>query len=178
MSRIGKKPIIVPLDVNLDIKNDKIIVKGKNGSLEQKYDQRLKLNLEKNELIIIRTDEYKTTKAYHGLLRSLIQNMITGVKESFTKVLIAEGIGYKFQVEKTKIILSVGFSHPVEFELPQDIIVKSESPTKILIKGTNKEKVGLFASQIRAIKPPEPYKGKGIMYENEKIIRKVGKTGK
>jgi large subunit ribosomal protein L6 len=104
--------------------------------------------------------------------------MITGVNEKFIKTLIAEGVGYKFQVDKTNLILSVGFSHPVEFGIPADISVKLESPTRILISGIDKEKVGFLASKIRDIRPPEPYKGKGILYDGEKIVRKAGKTGK
>jgi large subunit ribosomal protein L6 len=104
--------------------------------------------------------------------------MITGVNEKFIKTLIAEGVGYKFQVDKTNLILSVGFSHPVEFSIPTDISVKLESPTRILISGIDKEKVGFLASKIRDIRPPEPYKGKGILYDGEKIVRKAGKTGK
>ena len=104
--------------------------------------------------------------------------MVSGVDQKFSKTLIAEGVGYKFQVDKTKLILSVGFSHPVEFEIPSDLSIKAESPTKLVISGIDKEKVGFLAAKIRDMRPPEPYKGKGLLYEGEKILRKAGKTGK
>jgi large subunit ribosomal protein L6 len=134
--------------------------------------------IENNQIVITRTDETKKARAYHGLIRALVQNMVTGVHQQFTKNLIAEGVGYKFQVDKTKLILSVGFSHPVEFEIPSDLSIKAESPTKLVISGIDKEKVGFLAAKIRDMRPPEPYKGKGLLYEGEKILRKAGKTGK
>jgi large subunit ribosomal protein L6 len=111
-------------------------------------------------------------------MRALIQNMVNGVDQPYSKTLIAEGVGYKFQIEKTTLILNIGFTHPVKFLIPSDINVKIESNTKISISGIDKEKVGFFASEVRSIRPPEPYKGKGIFYEGEKIIRKAGKTRK
>lgn len=178
MSRIGKKSINIPKDISVILEDKKIIIKGKNGNLEQIFQDTIDVIKEENQLLITRKDDTKKSKSYHGLTRALIQNMITGISNKFTKILIAEGIGYKFVLEKSKLIVNVGFTHPVEFTIPDDITIKLESPTKALIIGINKEKVGLLASQIRAVRPPEPYKGKGIMYEGEKIIRKVGKTGK
>jgi len=178
MSRIGKKVIDIPQDVKVTLHENKIIVKGKNGILERNYFNVLNVEISENKLAITRQDDTKKVKSYHGLIRALIQNMVIGVNDKFIKTLIAEGVGYKFQVEKTNLILSVGFSHPVEFIIPNDISVKLESPTKILISGIDKEKVGFLASKIRDIRPPEPYKGKGILYDGEKIVRKAGKTGK
>jgi large subunit ribosomal protein L6 len=178
MSRIGKKVIDIPKDVTITLKENKISVKGKHGTLERDYSNVLNVEINENKLAITRQDDTKKVKSYHGLIRALIQNMVIGVNEKFIKTLIAEGVGYKFQVEKTNLILSVGFSHPVEFIIPSDISVKLESPTKILISGIDKEKVGFLASKIRDIRPPEPYKGKGILYDGEKIVRKAGKTGK
>jgi large subunit ribosomal protein L6 len=178
MSRIGKKVIDIPKDVTVTLNANKIIVKGKHGILERDYSNVLNVEINENKLAITRQDDTKKVKSYHGLIRALIQNMITGVNEKFIKTLIAEGVGYKFQVDKTNLILSVGFSHPVEFGIPADISVKLESPTRILISGIDKEKVGFLASKIRDIRPPEPYKGKGILYDGEKIVRKAGKTGK
>ena len=178
MSRIGKKPITIPKDVTIVLENEKILVKGKHGNLEQKYSNILSISIENNQIIITRSDDNQQSKEYHGLIRALIQNMVTGVNKPYSKTLIAEGVGYKFQTEKTNLILNVGFTHPVKFDIPTELEVKLESNTKISILGINKEKVGFFASQIRSIKPPEPYKGKGILYEGEKIIRKAGKTGK
>ena len=178
MSRIGKKVIDIPKDVTVTLNANKIIVKGKHGILERDYSNVLNVEINEDKLAITRQDDTKKVKSYHGLIRALVQNMITGVNEKFIKTLIAEGVGYKFQVDKTNLILSVGFSHPVEFSIPSDISVKLESPTRILISGIDKEKVGFLASKIRDIRPPEPYKGKGILYDGEKIVRKAGKTGK
>lgn len=178
MSRIGKKVIDIPKDVTVTLNENKIVVKGKHGILERDYSNVLNVEIKESQLAITRQDDTKKIKSYHGLVRALIQNMITGVNEKFIKTLIAEGVGYKFQIEKTTLILSVGFSHPVQFNIPEDISVKLESPTRVLISGIDKEKVGFLASKIRDIRPPEPYKGKGILYDGEKIVRKAGKTGK
>lgn len=178
MSRIGKKAIDIPKDVSVTIENETIRVKGKHGNLERELLKNLNFQIENNQIIITRIDDTKKSRELHGLIRALIQNMVKGVSEKFSKTLIAEGVGYKFQVDKTNLILTVGFTHPVEFAIPSDLAVKLESPTKILISGIDKEKVGFLAAQVRDTRPPEPYKGKGILYEGEKIIRKAGKTGK
>jgi large subunit ribosomal protein L6 len=178
MSRIGKKVIEIPKDVSVQLENEKIIVKGKHGSLEREILNNLKLEITDKKLVITRNDDSKQSRSYHGLIRALVQNMVSGVDQKFSKTLIAEGVGYKFQVDKTKLILSVGFSHPVEFEIPSDLSIKAESPTKLVISGIDKEKVGFLAAKIRDMRPPEPYKGKGLLYEGEKILRKAGKTGK
>lgn len=178
MSRIGKKAIEIPKDVSIQLENEKIIVKGKNGNLEKEILSNLKLEIIDSKLVITRNDDSKQSRSYHGLIRALVQNMVTGVDQKFSKTLVAEGVGYKFQIDKTKLILNVGFSHPVEFEIPEDLNIKAESPTKVVISGIDKEKVGFLAAKIRDMRPPEPYKGKGILYEGEKILRKAGKTGK
>lgn len=178
MSRVGKKAIDIPKDVSITINQDKITVKGKNGTLERTLVDLLNYEIKETKIVITRQNETKNCRSLHGLMRALIQNMVTGVDEKFTKTLVAEGVGYKFQVEKAKIILSVGFSHPVEFPIPSDLAIKAESPTKISISGIDKEKVGFLAAKIRDMRPPEPYKGKGILYDGEKVLRKAGKTGK
>ena len=129
-------------------------------------------------LKIICTNETKACRSYHGLIRALVQNMITGVSEKFTKILVAEGIGYKFGIDKNNLILNMGYTHPIEFSIPNDLQIQTESPTRLSISGIDKEKVGFLASKIREVRPPEPYKGKGIRYEGEKILRKAGKSGK
>jgi large subunit ribosomal protein L6 len=178
MSRVGKKAIEIPKTVTVNL-NEKILsVKGKFGSLERTLEEIVHLNIENDKIIITRTNDEKKSREYHGLIRALIQNMITGVNQKFIKVLVAEGVGYKFQVDKTKLILNVGFTHPIEFIIPSDLAIKLESPTKIEISGIDREKVGFLAAKIRDIRPPEPYKGIGILYQGEKIIRKAGKTGK
>ena len=178
MSRIGKKVIDIPKDVSIKIENDKVIIKGKHGSLERTILENLKVEFSEQKLIVTRIDDSKQSRSYHGLIRALLQNMVSGVDQKFSKTLIAEGVGYKFQVDKNQLILSVGFSHPVEFSIPSDLTIKAESPTKLVISGIDKEKVGFMAAKIRDMRPPEPYKGKGLLYEGEKIIRKAGKTGK
>lgn len=178
MSRVGKKVIKIPKDVSVVITDKTVNVKGKHGSLEREFNDLITLNIEDNEPLVKRINDQKKTRSYHGLMRALIQNMVTGVDQLFTKTLIAEGVGYKFQADKAKLVINVGFTHPVEFQIPTDITVKQEGPTKIHISGIDREKVGSLASKIRDMRPPEPYKGKGILYDGEKIIRKAGKTGK
>ena len=178
MSRIGKKIIDIPKEVSITITNEKIIVKGQYGILEQSLLNILNFTLLDNKLSITRINDLKKTREYHGLIRALVQNMVLGVTQKFSKTLIAEGVGYKFQLDNSVLIVNVGFTHPVKFPIPSDLEVKIESPIKISIKGINKEKVGFLAAKIRSIKPPEPYKGKGILYEGEIVRRKAGKTGK
>lgn len=178
MSRIGKKSIKIPETINLSIENQKIYVKGNHGVLEKTFLKSVSFERITNELFINRSNDTKSSRSYHGLASILIQNMIQGVEKKFFKILVAEGVGYKFQVDNNKLMLNMGFTHPIEFLIPLDLTIKLESPTRLSISGIDKEKVGLLASKIRSIRPPEPYKGKGIMYEKEKIIRKAGKTGK
>jgi large subunit ribosomal protein L6 len=178
MSRIGKKIINIPSDVSLTLQKEKIVAKGKHGTLERSFNDFIQIEQEGQTLEVKRLSESKEARSYHGLMRALIQNMITGVNELFTKVLIAEGVGYKFQIDKDSLVLNMGYSHPISFPIPSDLTIKLESPTKIAISGIDKEQVGFLAAKIRGVRPPEPYKGKGIMYEGEKILRKAGKSGK
>jgi large subunit ribosomal protein L6 len=178
MSRIGKKLIDIPQDVSLTITENKILVKGKYGTIEQSLLNLLEFKLEENKLSITRTNDEKKTREYHGLIRALVQNMVIGVTKKFSKTLIAEGVGYKFQVDKKTLIVNVGYTHPIEFPIPDDLEIKQESPIKINILGISKEKVGFLAAKIRDTRPPEPYKGKGLLYDGEIIRRKAGKTGK
>jgi large subunit ribosomal protein L6 len=178
MSRIGKKRIDIPKDVSIVLEKDKIIAKGPHGTLERSFNDFINVEVNEQILQVNRLNETKECRAYHGLMRALIQNMITGVNQTFTKTLIAEGIGYKFQIEKTSLVLNMGYSHPIEFPIPEDLKIQLDSPTRMSISGIDKERVGFLASKIREVRPPEPYKGKGIMYEGEKILRKAGKSGK
>ncbi len=178
MSRIGKKLIEIPETVSIVLENTKISVKGKYGTLDKLFLDLINIKIENNKISISPKNNDKKTKSYHGLTRALIQNMIYGVDKKFSKILIAEGIGYKFQLDKQELILNMGYTHPVKISIAEDLNIKVESPTKIIVTGIDKEKVGFLAAQIRSVRPPEPYKGKGIMYEGEKIIRKAGKTGK
>lgn len=179
MSRIGKKAIEIPKDVKIIVQDKIVTVKGKFGTLEKTFvNPFILIHNDDKRLVLERQNEEKKTREYHGLMRALIQNMVDGVNTQFTKILIAEGVGYKFQMEGKDLLVTVGYANPIRFVISKDITIKLESPTKVSICGTDKEKVGFLASEIRATRPPEPYKGKGIMYEGEIIRRKAGKTGK
>lgn len=178
MSRIGKKKIIIPKNVSILLEKEKIVTQGEHGKLERSFNNFVSLEVIENNLQVNRLNETKECRSYHGLMRSLIQNMITGVSQKFKKILIAEGVGYKFQLDKKELNLNMGYTHPIQFTIPDDLFIQLESPTRLVITGIDKEKVGFLAAKIRAVRPPEPYKGKGIMYEGEKIIRKAGKSGK
>jgi|TARA_B110000977_G_scaffold201808_1_gene298843 large subunit ribosomal protein L6 len=178
MSRIGKKIITIPKDVSIVLEKDKIVTKGPHGTLERSFKNFISLEMAETTLQVNRLNETKECRSYHGLMRALIQNMVTGVSEKYQKTLIAEGIGYKFQVDKESLVLNMGYSHPIKFKIPNDLNIQVESPTRISISGIDKERVGFLASEIRDVRPPEPYKGKGIRYENEIILRKAGKSGK
>lgn len=178
MSRIGNKKIQIPSNILITIDNQSLFVKGPHGSLFKKLRPNLLIEIKDNTLTVLRTNNDKQTKSDHGLMRNLIQNMIDGVTNQFFKVLLLDGVGYKFQIVKNKLILLIGYTHSIEFIIPADINLFLESPTKIKISGIDKEKISLFASQIYNIKPPEPYKGKGVHYEGQVIFRKAGKTKK
>ena len=179
MSRVGKKLINIPSGVDININDAKLTIKGKHGLLEREINPSLvSVDLVENTFSVKCLNNSKKGNSYHGLIRALVQNMITGVNDQFTRVIIAEGVGYKFQIENKNLIVNAGYSHPVKIEIPSDLTMKIESPTRLSIIGIDKEKVGFMASKIHDIRPPEPYKGKGLLYLGEKIIRKAGKTGK
>lgn len=178
MSRIGKKEINIPIDTHIKIENNIIYIQGKNGGLNCSILAGILLTLKDGKLFVSFENNNKKCKAYSGLMRTLIHNMILGVNNKFLKTLVVEGVGYKFYLEKEFIILSMGYSHTIKIYIPENLEVKLDSSTKMKIFGIDKQQVGLFASKIRNVRPPEPYKGKGIRYDNEIIQRKVGKTGK
>ena len=178
MSRIGKLPINIPSGVDVSINGTLVTVKGKLGEMSQEIDSSITISIDNGVMTFVRESEAPSHRSKHGLYRALIQNMITGVDQQFSKTLIAEGVGYRFQLEKTKLIVNVGYTNPIQFIIPEELIIKLESNTKIQLLGIDNEKVGFFAAKIRDMRPPEPYKGKGILYEGEKIVRKAGKTGK
>ena len=178
MSRIGKKEIIIPDDTEIDINENTIYVNGKKGKLIYKLPKLISIQKNKNILKLIKINESKKAKELYGLSRSIVNNMILGVSKGFEKKLIIQGVGYRSQIEGQSLILNVGYSHPVRIEPPDGINIKVENNTNIFVSGINKETVGRIAATIRDVRPPEPYKGKGIKYENEIIRRKVGKAGK
>jgi len=178
MSRIGRLPVVVPAGVTVDLKGgNAIAVKGPKGTLERTLPIEMKIKQEDGQVIVERPSDLKKMKALHGLTRTLIQNMVTGVNDGYEKVLEVNGVGYKVAKQGKKLVLSLGYSHPVEMEDPEGVEAVVEG-NKITIKGINKEKVGQYAAEIRDKRRPEPYKGKGIKYADEVIRRKVGKTGK
>ncbi len=179
MSRIGRMPIAIPAGVTVEIaENNKVTVKGSKGTLERVLPVEMQIKKEGEEVIVTRPNDLKRMKSLHGLTRTLINNMVIGVTQGYQKVLEINGVGYRVQKQGNKLVFALGYSHPVEVEDPAGITTEVEGQNKITIKGIDKEKVGQFAAEIRELRRPEPYKGKGIKYADEVIRRKVGKTGK
>ncbi|MDK9700218.1 MAG: 50S ribosomal protein L6 [bacterium] len=178
MSRIGKKPIPLPKGVDVKITETMVTVKGPLGTLQRKLPEKVAVNIENGEINITRDGESKTAKSMHGLTRTLISNMVTGVSTGFVRNLEIVGVGYKAEKKGPDLVLSLGYSHPIEFVAPEGITIEAPKPTQIVVKGYDKELLGVVAAMIRGFRKPEPYKGKGIKYENEVILRKAGKTGK
>lgn len=177
MSRIGKQPILVPSGVNVTIADGKVSVSGSKGNLETPILAGMTVKQDGDNLVVSRPDDEKLHRSNHGLMRSLIDNMITGVSKGFEKKLEVTGVGYRVNMAGSSIKLSLGFSHEVEYPLPEGVSAQVEQNT-ITISGYDKQKVGQVAAEIRALKKPEPYKGKGIAYAGERILRKSGKSGK
>ena len=179
MSRIGKLPITVPKGVTVTVSQDNTVtVKGPKGELSQWVNRDITVHQEGNVLTLARPTDSKPHKALHGLYRSLVNNMVVGVTEGFSKSLELVGTGYRAAAEGKKLTLNVGYSHPVVFDAPANITFETPAPTKIVVKGIDKQQVGSLAADIRAVREPEPYLGKGIKYDTERIRRKEGKTGK
>ena len=178
MSRIGKQIIKIPAGVNIELTELNVKVKGPKGEIARDIPSCLTVVFNKDENTLQRKAENITSREIHGLFRSLVSNMVIGSSTGFTKVLELKGVGYKANMDKTTLNLSVGYTHPIKIEAPEGIQISVESNTIIKISGVNKEKVGLIAQQIRSKRPPEPYKGKGVLYQGEVIQRKVGKSSK
>jgi large subunit ribosomal protein L6 len=178
MSRIGKMPIEIPKGVDIKIEdNNKVIVKGPKGTLTKNLHKDMILIVEDGKLLVQRPSDAKMHKSLHGLTRTLVNNMVEGVTKGFEKGLEISGVGYRAAKSGKKLTLTLGYSHPVEMDEPEGITVEVPAPNKLIVKGTDKQAVGEFAAKIRAKRKPEPYKGKGIKYENEVIRRKEGKSG-
>jgi large subunit ribosomal protein L6 len=178
MSRIGKLPITIPENVNINYTESEITVKGKFGTLTTEIPNVINLVQENDILKVNLKEETKKVRALHGLYRTLINNMVIGVSEQFDLTLVLKGVGYRAVVQGEEIVLSLGYSHPVKIEIPKEISVEVVQNTTVNLKSCDKELLGLFASNIRAWRRPEPYKGKGILYKGEQIIRKAGKSAK
>ena len=177
MSRIGKMPISVPIGVSIHVGIDKVTVKGKKGELHQSYLPQVKIEVKNGLCTVTRTEDSKSAHALHGLYRSLVYNMVVGVSEGFTKTLDIIGVGYRAELKSGSIMLNLGYSMPIEYVLPEGIAARLDTQNRIVISGISKEQVGKVASEIRGLRPPEPYKGKGIKYADERIVRKAGKSG-
>ena len=178
MSRIGNKVITIPAGVEVKLDDNFATVKGPKGELKQQFDKDMTFNVEGNEITVVRPSDSKRHRTVHGTTRAILANMIEGVSAGFKKELELIGVGYRAQMQGKKLVLSVGYSHPVEFEEIDGIKLGVEGNTKVSIEGINKEVVGQYAAKVRAVRPPEPYKGKGIRYVGEYVRRKEGKTGK
>ena len=178
MSRIGNKPVVIPAGVTIDLKDNTVTVKGPKGELSYTFNQNITLVQNEGEVVFTRPDDTKENKTIHGTTRAVFHNMVVGVTEGFQRELELIGVGYRAQLQGKKLVLNVGYSHPVEFTPEEGIEIEVPSNTKVIVKGYDKQKVGELAANIRGVRPPEPYKGKGIRYVNEFVRRKEGKTGK
>jgi len=176
VSRIGKKPVEIPNGVTVSLDGQLIKVKGPKGELHRKIHPLIKTEIAEGEVKFVRPDDLKESRALHGLTRALVQNMVIGVTESYKKTLDIVGVGYKAELKGKNLLLTIGYSHPIYFVPPDEIKLEVPAPIQIIISGNDKELVGLVAAKIRSFRKPEPYKGKGIKYSDERIIRKAGKT--
>lgn len=176
MSRIGKKVVMIPKDVKIEAKDGAVFVQGPKGKLGRKLSDRITLDIKDNQLLVKRVADTKLDKSMHGLYRALIVNMIKGVTEGYVKELEIIGVGFKAAVSGDKLNMALGFSHPVNFTIPAGIKIETPKPTQLIIRGIDKELIGEVATEIRAIYPPEPYKGKGIRFVGEQVKKKVGKA--
>ncbi|PLR96390.1 50S ribosomal protein L6 [Bacillus sp. T33-2] len=178
MSRVGKKPIEVPTGVTVALDDNLVTVKGPKGELSRTFSPEMEIKVEDNVINISRPSDAKQHRALHGTTRAVLANMVEGVSKGFERSLELVGVGYRASKQGKKLVLSVGYSHPVEIEPEEGLEIEVPANTKVVVKGTDKERVGALAANIRDVRPPEPYKGKGIRYEGEHVRRKEGKTGK
>lgn len=177
MSRVGKLPIQIPDKVKVDVKDNAVFVEGPKGKLSQVFNTHVNIKVEDGELVVERTNDSKEARGFHGMYRQLCQNMIIGVSQGFTKTLLINGVGYRAEVKGDILHLNLGFSNPIEFQIPENINITCEGQNKVIVTGTEKQAVGQISAEIRSLRPPEPYKGKGVKYEDERIVRKIGKSG-
>jgi large subunit ribosomal protein L6 len=177
MSRIGKMPIAIPEGVTVSLDGPNVVVKGPKGELSRTLHPEMSVGMDDGKIVVTRPSDEKRHRALHGLTRSLLNNMVCGVHSGFTKGLEIHGVGYRAEPSDSGIRLFVGYSHPVDYTPPDGVAISVEAPTKLKVVGINKESVGQAAAEIRKVRPPEPYKGKGIRYEGEHVRRKAGKTG-
>jgi large subunit ribosomal protein L6 len=177
MSRIGKKPVTIPKGVTLQLQDHTVAVKGPKGELRRTLHEDMQVTFEKDQFTVARPSDEQKHKALHGLTRTLVQNMVEGVSKGFSKTLEIQGVGYKAEPKPYGVNLIVGYSHPVKYEAPKGIKISVDNNTTVKVEGADKELVGQVAAELRSVRPPEPYKGKGIRYVGEHVRRKAGKTG-
>ena len=177
MSRIGKTPVTIPDGVNVGVKGLTVTVEGPKGKLTQDLQPEISVSTGEGMINVGRSNEGKRTRALHGLYRSLLQNMVIGVSQGFKKTLVINGVGYRAEVRTDTLVLNLGYSNPIEYPVPEGITIEVENNTRMTVSGARKQQVGQVSAEIRGFRPPEPYKGKGVKYEDETIIRKVGKSG-
>lgn len=177
MSRIGKLPITIPAGVKVAADAKVITVEGPKGKLVQEYQPSVTIAVENDQVVVERKDDSKSSRSYHGLYRQLIQNMVIGVSAGFSRALLINGVGYRAEVKGNILYLNLGFSNQIEYVINEDITIACEGQNKVIVSGIDKQKVGQACAEIRSLRPPEPYKGKGVKYEDEVIRRKIGKSG-
>ncbi|TMD12750.1 MAG: 50S ribosomal protein L6 [Chloroflexi bacterium] len=178
MSRIGKLPVKIPSGVQVDVRDHTVTARGAKGELTRTLHAEMRLEVQDGAVLVARPSDSKLHKSLHGLTRTLVSNMIEGVSKGYDKQLELVGVGYRASRQGEAVVLTVGYSHPVRYPVPAGITIEVPEPTKILVRGADKELVGQVAAELRKVRPPEPYKGKGILYKGERIRRKAGKTGK
>ena len=179
MSRVGKEPIAIPSGVDVTLEGRRVVVKGPNGTLAHEAPEAITVSRDGDTLVVTRPDDERENRALHGLTRSLVHNMVVGVSQGFSRELEIVGVGYRAQSQgPSKLELQVGFSHPVRFEAPEGVTFEVPQPTRIVVRGADKQLVGQVAADVRKSRPPEPYKGKGIRYADERVQRKAGKSAK
>jgi large subunit ribosomal protein L6 len=177
VSRIGRLPVRIPKGVKVSVQESRVLMEGPKGKVSQDYSPEVSVKVEGDLVTVSRADDSRTAKSLHGLYRNLIKNALIGLSDGFAKTLLITGVGYKAEVKGKALVLSLGYSTPIEYPIPEGITMEVEANTKITVKGSDRQKVGQISSEIRSFRPVEPYKGKGIKYENEYVRRKVGKSG-
>ena len=177
MSRIGRLPVKIPKGVKVSLQEGRVLLEGPKGKVTQEYSPEVSVKVEGDSVVVSRADDSRQAKSLHGLYRNLLKNALIGLSDGFAKTLLITGVGYKAEVKGKSLVLSLGYSTPIEYPVPQGITMEVEANTRITVKGSDRQQVGQICSEIRSFRPVEPYKGKGIKYDNEYVRRKVGKSG-
>jgi len=177
VSRVGRLPVSIPAGVKVTVGADQFTVEGPKGKLTQDYVPQVEISVSGDTAVVTRKNESKSAKSFHGLYRNLLHNMVVGVSAGFTRNLVINGVGYRAEVKGNILVLNLGYSNPIEYPIPEGVAIETDGPNKVSVRGISKAQVGQVASELRSLRPPEPYKGKGVKYEEENVRRKVGKSG-